>query len=310
MFDQDHLDHPRVQEALFITDTADLIAIDNERNFQVLTQTDLANCVQRNHVYLCDKQHVVQHDLTDTCLGSLYLRMEDGVRQHCKFERKPVQEMVYQLTATEHLIYSPIMQTSTIICKNATSETIHLDIATKIHVPENCQVKFAKHTITSTFTSKISSPPLQFAWAWDPFTLPSTSLDNPQHLDHMVNELRNKIYNMQTNLTSPEIFENMLVNSTFSLNSTAIVIWLTLALASILYLILFLISLAMYIRHRRNINPLAKHNNPTPNHTYDPLPTQPLAIQNQNQILLQELGNVLIQHHTTQRQPTQIRLNP
>ena len=28
------------------------------------------------------------------------------------------------------------------------------------------------------------------------------------------------------------------------------------------------------------------------------------------QILLQELGNVLIQHHTTQPQPTQIRLNP
>jgi hypothetical protein len=32
------------------------------------------------------------------------------------------------------------MQTSTIICKNATSEIVHLDTATKIHVPENCHV--------------------------------------------------------------------------------------------------------------------------------------------------------------------------
>ena len=115
--------------------------------------------------------------------------------------------MLYQLTATEHLLYSPIMQTSTIICKNARSETVHLDLATKIYVPENCHVKFAKHTIISTFTSKISSPPLQFAWAWGPFTLPSTSLDNPQHLDHMVTELRNKIYNIQDNITNPEILK-------------------------------------------------------------------------------------------------------
>jgi hypothetical protein len=84
LFDQDK----QTQEALFITDTADLIAIDAEQNFQVLTQTDLANCAQQNHVYLCDKQHVVQHDLSDTCLGSLYLRMEND---------------------TEHLVYSPHM---------------------------------------------------------------------------------------------------------------------------------------------------------------------------------------------------------
>jgi hypothetical protein len=47
LFDQNDLYYEQPQEAFFITDTADLIAIDNENNFQVLTQTDLANCVQR-----------------------------------------------------------------------------------------------------------------------------------------------------------------------------------------------------------------------------------------------------------------------
>jgi hypothetical protein len=41
LFDQNNLDYEQPQEALFIT--ADLIAIDNENNFQVLIQTDLAN---------------------------------------------------------------------------------------------------------------------------------------------------------------------------------------------------------------------------------------------------------------------------
>jgi hypothetical protein len=43
LFDQDNLDYKQIQEALFITHTADLIIIANECNFQVIFQTDLAN---------------------------------------------------------------------------------------------------------------------------------------------------------------------------------------------------------------------------------------------------------------------------
>jgi hypothetical protein len=67
-FDQDHLDHPQVQEPQFITDTAGLVTINNQQNFQVLTQID--------------KQHVLQHGLTDTSIRSLYLRKEARVRQN------------------------------------------------------------------------------------------------------------------------------------------------------------------------------------------------------------------------------------
>jgi hypothetical protein len=45
---------------------------------------------------------VVKSDFTDACLGSLYVRMEQGVRRHCKLERRPVQGMVYQLSDTDH----------------------------------------------------------------------------------------------------------------------------------------------------------------------------------------------------------------
>ena len=172
--------------------------------------------------------------------------------------------MVYQLTDPEHLVYSPQMQTSTIICKNKTSEIIHLDLATKNLVPENCDVKYSKHTITSTFSSWISSPPLQFTWAWDPFTLPFTPLDNPQHLDRMVNELRNRIYNIQNYLTYPNIFKNMLIHSRLTFNKTSIKIWLMLALTPKFYLILFMISFALYIKPCKNTNTLAKSPNATP----------------------------------------------
>ena len=103
----DQLNYPPVQEALFISDSGDIIAIGTDDDYHVLTQTDLAGCTKRNHIYLCDKLQVIQTDLSETCLGSLFLQMESGVRSHCKFETKPVQEIVYQLTDRDHLIFSP-----------------------------------------------------------------------------------------------------------------------------------------------------------------------------------------------------------
>jgi hypothetical protein len=45
---------------------------------------------------------------------------------------------------------------------------------------------------------------------------------------------------------------------------------------------------------------MAKTQNHDPNHQYRPIPMQSLAIQNQNQVLLQELENY---------NPTQVRIN-
>jgi hypothetical protein len=63
----------------------------------------------------------------DTCLGSLYARMEQGVHKNYKFERRPVQEMLYQLSDTDLLVFSPTLQNSTIKCTNGTSTRIHFE---------------------------------------------------------------------------------------------------------------------------------------------------------------------------------------
>ena len=156
IFDQNNLDFPQYPEAIFIEDKTDLIAIGADKSFQILSQMDLANCVQRNHVYLCDRNTVVKTDLTESCLGSLYLRQEEGVRKHCKFVRRPVQEIVYQLTDTEHLIYSPILQTTTIICRNNTQETVYLEQSSRVKVPQGCSLQINKHKIHSVRQTNIN----------------------------------------------------------------------------------------------------------------------------------------------------------
>ena len=139
------------------------------------------NCVQRNHVYLCDRKTVVQKDLKESCLGSLYLRQQDGIRKHCKFEKKPVQEIFYQLTDTEHLIYSPVLQTTAIKCRNNSATIVYVDQATRVVVPQGCSLDLEKHAIHSERQTTINPHPLHSTWTWDPLSLPSTMLEEPEH---------------------------------------------------------------------------------------------------------------------------------
>jgi hypothetical protein len=73
--------------------------------FKVIYQVELANCIQRSNVYMCDKHQVLENDLEDTPMGALYLRFESGVQKHFRFERKPTKEL-YQIYNLNHLNYS------------------------------------------------------------------------------------------------------------------------------------------------------------------------------------------------------------
>ena len=155
--------------------------------------------------------------------------MEKGVRRHCKFERRPVQEMVYQLSDTDHLVFSPTLQTSTIKCKNRSATRVHFEQSTKIHVPAGYSIKLSKHEITSSDSAKISPPPLRYSWSWDPFTLPSSLLSSPAHLDQSIYKLRTNIFGMNKQInntrTNSSTFEEMISKTNFKINYTSMFIW-------------------------------------------------------------------------------------
>ncbi len=90
---QSDLSFPSNNEALFITDEHELIAIGKDNTFKLISEVELASFVQRNHFYMCDRHQVLGNDLADTCLGVLYIRSELGVQKHCRFKRKIAQEL-------------------------------------------------------------------------------------------------------------------------------------------------------------------------------------------------------------------------
>jgi hypothetical protein len=129
--------------------------------FKLLSTSDLAGCVKRNHIYLCEKHQVLQTNLAGTCLGALYLQHEGGVIKNCQIKRKPIRETVYQLNANEHLIFSPKPFTAQIICQNGSHFPVQLVNTQKVFVPDFCSVNLINHTISSDGNIRISPPALQ-----------------------------------------------------------------------------------------------------------------------------------------------------
>jgi hypothetical protein len=177
---------PLNSEALFINSESNLIAIGPESNYIILSQADITHCIHKNRIFLYKKHQVVKRNLINTCLGSLYLRAEEGVKQHCKFEIRKLDETVYQLNANEHLVFSPTPLTTQIKCRNGTHYPVFVLETTKLTVPDGCKTELNQHFIKSNFNIKVSPAALNFQWQIDLTSFPASILLDASKMDQQL----------------------------------------------------------------------------------------------------------------------------
>ena len=239
IFNQSDLSFEAVEQALFVQDEHNLIAIGKDNAFKVISPIELASCIQKSHVYLCDKHHVLENDLRDSCLGSLYLRSETGVQRNCKFEKRRVKEMVYQINDLEHLIYSPNPNVYTMNCKNGSRHVFHLEKTSKITIEENCVIQLEKHTIKSDSSINLNAAPLTYSWNWDPLEMPAINLEDMQRVDFMMHNLRKDVKELvrEHNETDVNTLFLSTVTDSSKFNFFSLFFWITSAfiIASTIY---------------------------------------------------------------------------
>jgi len=211
-----------VIDALIIIPETDMIAVGLNRKYKTLSEGDLAACVKRNRVYLCEKHQVLLTNLANSCLGSIFDRNSQGVKENCKLERKRLRETVYQLSATDHLLFTPKPYTTQIECNNGSHFPLYLAQTTKIHIPEECKVNLHSHSIQSDYNIRISPEPLHVPWEWDPLTLPADLLLDAAIIDQKITMLDKNIKNLLNETSRPTNFRAML-NKEF--NDPAIFPW-------------------------------------------------------------------------------------
>jgi hypothetical protein len=202
-------------DALIIIPEAEMIAVGRERKFKILSQGDLAACIKRNRVFLCEKHQVLHTNLASSCLGSIFDRNEIGVKENCKLERKRLRETVYQLSATDHILFTPHPYTTEIICKNGSHFPLYLSQTTKIHIPEECKVTLNSHSIQSDYNIRISPEPLNVPWQWNPLSLPADLLLDAAMIDGKINALTQNLTSLFNETAVKTDFQQM-INAQFS----------------------------------------------------------------------------------------------
>jgi hypothetical protein len=172
--------------ALFIKTPSDLIALDENNNFKIVSATDFATCTQHSKIFLCKSGEILKTNLLEDCMGSLFMRNKEAVQTNCKFEIKPIKEEIFRLNHHEFMVYSPSPFVTSVICKNKTRTIIDLGKITKLYIPAGCSVELASHIITVEEDFGIYLPSHVSSWDWD---LPLDSI----HVINNNNQIQSKL---------------------------------------------------------------------------------------------------------------------
>jgi len=137
-----------------------------------LSTSDLMGCHVINNVYLCERHGVLNTNLNNSCLGSLYQQDLNAVRHWCTLQIHESGELVYQLLNNWYLAYSVEAQTAPISCTNGTQSELHLSKGiVKFYLSPGCRMHLKQHLVISDISIKLDSDLLHFEWRWDDVTL-------------------------------------------------------------------------------------------------------------------------------------------
>ena len=128
----------------------DLIAIGNTEAFQTLSSSDLANCKRLGKTFFCEGRSVLQTNIIDDCLRSLYLGSATLIKHNCKFCIDSTREEIYCLGNDTWLVYSVgTIATNQVCPKTNTLSPLIIKSGQQIQVAPGCNVPTMDHLISA-----------------------------------------------------------------------------------------------------------------------------------------------------------------
>ncbi len=230
-------------EGIHFQADADLIAIgknDKGRHrYILLSSAEMSACTKRSNAFMCERHQVTKSDLLGSCLGSLYLQSPLGVANNCKINRIPLKETVYQISNTNHIVFTPYPITTQISCFNGSYFPLKIKHTQQVRIPEGCSVELTNHTITSDFSIRITSDSVHFEWDFDPISLPNSAklMLDAKSMDSKLKFIEKTIEKVKMGDIHARGFENLMVDHVSSgswLGTTFIVCFVITGILAIL----------------------------------------------------------------------------
>ena len=187
--------------------------------------------------------------MSGTCLGSLFVQDPEGIEGNCCVERKPLRETVYQLSPTDHLVFSPVPLTTQVQCNNGTYFPLKLKATTRITIPHGCSVHLTNHTIHSDFTLRIAPEAIHFEWDFNPANLPDSAklLEGTHRIDAQLEIIRQHLSSLTNNTIGDEVFHGLMVEHLSTPNIVSVLIWVCVSILGIVLITAAALGYRSYI---------------------------------------------------------------
>jgi hypothetical protein len=170
----------------------DLIAICNIEAFQTLSSSDLANCKCLGKTFFCEGRSILQTNIINNCLGSLYLRSATLIKHNRKFRIERTREKIYSLGNNTWLVYSVGTITTNQVCPKAgTLLPLTIKLGQSVKIQAGCNIPTMDHLISAD-----ESEDMEIVNSWLDWTMSLPQLfnhDDNEQLTAMISDIRKDI---------------------------------------------------------------------------------------------------------------------
>ena len=153
--------------ALLCPGAHDVLAIDQNQEYQLLSSGELQHCLKLAKVHYCKGRQVLKTNFCKSCLGTLYVKDSEATSWYSDFQIQPADERVFKLSGEEYFIYTRKDLLVTRTC-GATQTQLEISEETRINVSAGCNVRLEGHQIYGEESAVLpGSKPEVFDWRWD-----------------------------------------------------------------------------------------------------------------------------------------------
>ena len=134
--------------------------------FRIFNEYDLNICRRIRNIYLCGGRNTLRTDITDSCIGNLYLRDHGGIARTCDLEIGKLEEYVAKIGPNNWIVFSPEPFYRTAICSGET-ESVRFETQTILELPEDCKINLKSTQLTTDININVEYKIQRFEWKYN-----------------------------------------------------------------------------------------------------------------------------------------------
>jgi len=196
-----------------ILDDFDIIAYNDHSKYKLVNSKDLSLCDKMGEIFFCKGRTSIQTEFTHSCLGAIVRSDGENINKRCRFQVKPINEQVFEISRGEWLIFTDGAHPATMDCKNKrNNRDLPIHNGAKIRLSPGCSIRLSEHILYAENEVFVSSRPSTVEIRWDASTLfkaisredlelVTAHLMENETMEVDIADIRHRVQTLQTKLT-------------------------------------------------------------------------------------------------------------